>query len=330
LRIVAIGRGSRPKNSTRNTDIVFVDGNVLTRRRLCRAINLAAGRALVPAPAPAGRPLGELDVPSREEARHAGRLILVAEDDGTNQKVILRQLALLGFAADVASDGRQALELWRSGDYGLVLTDLHMPLMDGYEFTAAIRAQEQGGQHVPIAALTATALKGESERCRAAGMDKYLTKPLQLADLRKALDEMFLPLPQPVEPSQGAALDGSTAAAVDVGVLEDLVGNDPAVIFDLLQGFQDSAGRTAEVLKAACSVGDMATTIEQAHRLKSSARTVGALVLGALCEEIETAGKAGAGDTLARLLPVFERESDAVNAFLVAFRQSSLREVTRS
>jgi HPt (histidine-containing phosphotransfer) domain-containing protein len=161
-------------------------------------------------------------------------------------------------------------------------------------------------------------------------MDKYLTKPLQLADLRKALDELFLPLPRPVEPPQGAALDGSTAAAVDVGVLEDLVGTDPAVIFDLLQGFQDSAGRTAELLKAACSAGDMATTIEQAHRLKSSARTVGALVLGALCEEIETAGKAGAGDTLAQLLPVFERESNAVNAFLVAFRQSSPNEAARS
>ena len=330
LRIVAIGRGPRPKSPARNTDIVFVDGNVLTRRRLCRAINLAAGRALVPAPAPVGQRPGELDVPSREDARLAGRLILVAEDDGTNQKVILRQLALLGFAADVASDGRQALELWRSGDYGLVLTDLHMPSMDGYELTAAIRAQERAGQHVPIAALTATALKGESERCRAAGMDKYLTKPLQLADLRTALDELFQPLPRPVEPPRGAAPDGSTTVAVDVGVLEGLVGNDPAVIFDLLQGFQDNAGRTAELLKAACSVGDMATTIEQAHRLKSSARTIGALVLGALCEEIETAGKAGASDTLVQLLPIFERESDAVNAFLVAFRQSSLHEAARS
>jgi signal transduction histidine kinase/CheY-like chemotaxis protein/HPt (histidine-containing phosphotransfer) domain-containing protein len=326
LRIVAIGRGPRP---TRDTDAVFVDGNVLTRRRLCRAINLAAGRAPVPAPAPVGWRPGELGVPSREDARLAGRLILVAEDDATNQKVILRQLALLGFAADMASDGRQALELWRSGDYGLVLTDLHMPSMDGYELTAAIRAQEQGRQHVPIAALTATALKGESERCRAAGMDKYLTKPLQLADLRKALDELLLlPLPGPAEPPHGAALEEPSAAAVDVGVLEDLVGNDLAVILDLLQGFQDSAGRSAELLKAACSAGDMTTTIEQAHRLKSSARTVGALVLGALCEEIETAGNAGASDTLAQLLPAFERESDAVNAFLVAFRQSSLRDAT--
>jgi CheY-like chemotaxis protein/HPt (histidine-containing phosphotransfer) domain-containing protein len=330
LRIVAIGRDLRPKAGTRDAGVVFVDANVLTRRRLCRAINLAAGRAPVAARAPAGRLLENLHVLSREEARDAGRLILVAEDDVINQKVILRQLALLGFAADVASDGRQALELWRSSNYGLVLTDLHMPSMDGYELTAAIRAQEQGKQRVPIAALTATALKGESERCRAAGMDKYLTKPLQLADLRKALDELLLPLPQPVEPPRGAALDGSTAAAVDIGVLRDLVGNDPAVILDLLQDFQDNAGRTAELLKAACSVGDMTTTILQAHRLKSSARTIGALVLGALCEEIETAGKAGAGDTLARLLPIFGRESDAVSAFLVAFCQSSQREGARS
>jgi CheY-like chemotaxis protein/HPt (histidine-containing phosphotransfer) domain-containing protein len=327
LRIVTIGRGLDSEASTRGTDVVSVDGNVLTRRRLCRAIILAAGRA--PAQAPAERRPEKLEVPSREDARRAGRLILVAEDDGTNQKVIVRQLALLGFAAEVASDGRQALELWRSGDYGLVLTDLHMPAMDGYELTAAIRAQERGGQHVPIAALTATALKGESERCRAAGMDKYLTKPLQLADLRKALDEMLLlPVPRPVEPSRGASVEGSTAAPVDVGVLEDLVGNDPAVILDLLQGFRDNVGRSAELLKAACSVGDMNTTIEQAHRLKSSARTVGALVLGALCEEIETAGKAGASDTLAQLLPAFERVSDAVNAFLMAFRQSSLRGAT--
>ena len=330
VHIVAIGRGPRQKNRARDTGVIFVEANVLTRRRLCRAINLAAGRAPVPVSAPAGQGLGELKLPSREEARDAGRLILVAEDDGTNQKVILRQLALLGFAAEVASDGRQALELWRSGDYGLVLTDLHMPSMDGYELTAAIRAQEQDGRRVPIAALTATALKGESERCVAAGMDKYLTKPLQLADLRKALDELFLPLPQPAQPPTGEALAAATAVAVDISVLEELVGNDPAVIFDLLQGFQDSAGRSAEVLKAACDVGDMPTIIEQAHRLKSSARTVGALVLGALCEEIETAGKAGASDTLARLLPVFERESDAVNAYLVAFRQSSPHAATRN
>jgi len=324
VRIVAIGRGAGPKTPAPVGNVIAVDGNVLTRRRLCRAINLAAGRqpATAPASAPVRRQARELEVPSREDARKAGRLILVAEDDSTNQKVILRQLALLGFAADMATDGRQALELWRSGEYGLVLTDLHMPSMDGYELAVAIRAEEQGGQHIPIAALTATALKGESERCRAAGMDLYLTKPLQLADLRAALDELFQSASRAAEPSKDAPPARPTSVAVDLSVLEGLVGNDPAVIRDLLQGFLDSAGKTIEQLKTACGIGDMAATTEHAHRLKSSARAVGALVLGQLSEEIETAGKAGAVTTLVELLPMFERESDAVNAFLV----DSLRE----
>jgi signal transduction histidine kinase/ActR/RegA family two-component response regulator/HPt (histidine-containing phosphotransfer) domain-containing protein len=317
LRIVVVGRGPGPEGRAPDPGAVWVDGNVLTRNRLCRVVNLAAERA--PAPAPAGRRPGRLDVPSREEACQAGRLVLVAEDDETNQKVILRQLALLGVAAEVASNGKQALELWRSGDYGLLLTDLHMPTMDGYELARAIRAEEQGKQRMPIAALTATALKGESEHCRAAGMDKYLTKPLQLADLRAALAELLPSLPRPSGSLRGAAPDGANAAAVNLDVLEDLVGNDPVVICDLLQGFHDSAGRAVELLKAACSVGDMAATVEQAHRLKSSARTVGALGLGRLCEQIEIAGKAGAADVLARLVPEFDRESDAVRAFLVNF-----------
>jgi CheY-like chemotaxis protein/HPt (histidine-containing phosphotransfer) domain-containing protein len=321
LRLVVVGRGPDPEGRAPGTGAVWVDGHVLTRNRLCRVVNLAAERA--PAPAPAGRQPGRLDAPSREEACRAGRLVLVAEDDETNQKVILRQLALLGVAAEVASNGKQALELWRSGDYGLLLTDLHMPTMDGYELARAIRVEEQGRQRMPIAALTATALKGESERCHAAGMDKYLTKPLQLADLRAALAELLPSLPRPFGSSRGAAPDGSNAAAVNLDVLQELVGNDPAVICDLLQGFHDSAGRIVALLKDACSAGDMAATVEHAHRLKSSARTVGALGLGRLCEQIEIAGKAGAADVLARLLPEFDRESDAVKAFLANFLKAA-------
>ncbi|QRP63292.1 response regulator [Rhodanobacter sp. FDAARGOS 1247] len=320
LRIVAIGRGSSPQGLALDKDLVWVDGNVLTRRRLCRVVNLAAGRA--PAPAPAGRQPGKLDAPSREEARQTGRLVLVAEDDATNQKVILRQLELLGIAAEVASDGKQALDLWRSGDYGLLLTDLHMPTMDGYELTRAIRAHEQGKQRMPIAALTATALKGESERCHAAGMDKYLTKPLQLADLRVALAELLPALPRPAGLPPDASAD-EHGAAVNLGVLEELVGSDPAVIVDLLQSFRDSAGHAIEALRAACGTGDMATISEQAHRLKSSARTIGAIGLSEFCAQIEIAGKAGAADVLAQLLPGFDRQASAVDAFLANFLEAT-------
>ncbi|MDO8934262.1 MAG: response regulator, partial [Rhodocyclaceae bacterium] len=113
-----------------------------------------------------------------------------------NQKVILQQLALLGYAADVAGDGQEALERWQSGDYGLLLTDLLMPEMDGYELAAAIRdneaGQRAGKRRIPIVALTANALKGEAEHCRAIGMDDYLSKPAQLVDLGTML-EKWLP-----------------------------------------------------------------------------------------------------------------------------------------
>ena len=134
--------------------------------------------------------------PLREEALRQGRLILIAEDNETNQKVIVRQLALLGYTADIAADGREALERWRTGNYALLLTDLHMPKMDGYELTQAIRAEEKGDKRIPIIALTANALKGEADHCRGVGMNDYRSKPSPLAELKSVL-EQWLPNPEP-------------------------------------------------------------------------------------------------------------------------------------
>jgi signal transduction histidine kinase/CheY-like chemotaxis protein/HPt (histidine-containing phosphotransfer) domain-containing protein len=317
IRFVTIGRGPRREPYAIAADIVSVDGNVLSRRRLSKAIALAAGRAMDHALAPpTGRHRLAFDAPPREEARRNRRLVLVAEDNETNQKVILRQLALLGFAADVAANGRLALERWESGDYALLLTDLHMPVMDGYELTAAIRAHERGPHRIPILALTANALEGEAERCRAAGMDDYMSKPLQLANLKAAL-ERWLPLQGTgPDPHAGASHDGAARTVVDVKVLEGLVGDDPDVVLDFLQDFQRSAGAIARALRGACAAADMSRISAQAHKLKSSACTVGALALGELCAQIEAAGKAGSEDALQMLVPAFERELDAVNRFL--------------
>ncbi|MDP1890991.1 MAG: PAS domain S-box protein, partial [Gemmatimonadaceae bacterium] len=131
---------------------------------------------------------------SLDEARAQGRLILVAEDDAMNQKVILQQLGLLGYAGHIAVDGTEALRLWRAGTYAMLLTDLHMPNMDGYSLAAAIRREEApGGTHLPIIALTANALHGESERATTSGMDGYLTKPVPLATLREVLATWIVP-----------------------------------------------------------------------------------------------------------------------------------------
>ncbi len=127
------------------------------------------------------------------EARAQGRLVLVAEDDHMNQKVILQQLGLLGYAGEIASDGAEALALWRRNSYAMLLSDLHMPHLDGYDLVAAIRREEPEGVHLPVIALTANALRGESDRAIAAGMDGYLTKPVPLARLRDVLEQWIVP-----------------------------------------------------------------------------------------------------------------------------------------
>ena len=126
----------------------------------------------------------------------SGGPVLVAEDHPVNQQVILRQLRLLGYEVEVRDDGAAALAAWREGRYSAVVTDCHMPRMDGFQLTAAIRAAEAGsGGHTPIIALTANALSGEAERCIAAGMDYYLAKPVDLARLKNALDRLLARAP---------------------------------------------------------------------------------------------------------------------------------------
>jgi PAS domain S-box-containing protein len=120
----------------------------------------------------------------QREAHH----ILLAEDNVVNQKVACRILEKLGYRVDVAADGLAAFEAWQSGRYQAILMDCQMPIMDGYETARKIREHEAGGKHVPIIALTAHAMKGADNECRAAGMDDYLSKPIDRTQLQEALN----------------------------------------------------------------------------------------------------------------------------------------------
>lgn len=124
-----------------------------------------------------------------EAAVASGLRILVAEDNEINQEVIRRQLQNLGYSPEIQANGRLALEAWQAGEYDLILTDCHMPDMDGFEFAEQVRAIEtaRGLPRIPIVAVTANALAGEGARCLAHGMDAYLTKPLKLVDLKEAI-----------------------------------------------------------------------------------------------------------------------------------------------
>jgi PAS domain S-box-containing protein len=123
----------------------------------------------------------------RSQRTREGHHILLAEDNVVNQKVACRILEKLGHRVDVAADGQAAFDAWQSGRYHLILMDCQMPVMDGYETTRKIREHESGGKHIPIIALTAHAMKGADNECRAAGMDDYLSKPIDREQLRESL-----------------------------------------------------------------------------------------------------------------------------------------------
>jgi CheY-like chemotaxis protein len=120
--------------------------------------------------------------------------VLLVEDNLVNQKVASKLIEKLGFAVDVAPDGRKALEATERNDYGLILMDCQMPVMDGYEATVEIRRREADGRRrVPIVALTAHALESNKERCLGIGMDDFVTKPITADRMRSVLDSWLGP-----------------------------------------------------------------------------------------------------------------------------------------
>jgi PAS domain S-box-containing protein len=239
------------------------------------------------------RPLTRSTAPSLEEARAAGSLVLVADDNEINRKVIVRQLASLGIAAEVVENGVAALECWRSGGHALLLTDLHMPTMDGYELAARIRAEEQGAR-IPIIAFTANVSRGEPDRCVAVGMDDYLTKPVQSRALRAMLEKwMRMPSLTPgadAAPGSESVQEEHAKPVLDLRALVELVGGEPEVLSELLGDYCRSLRESADELKTAWARGATEAVQGVAHRLKSSSRSVGALALGEICERLEAAG----------------------------------------
>ena len=315
--LVVVGRGQRRTARAEADGVIMIDGNSLNRRAFVRAVAIAAGRASPEPQAASGtHRVIRSHAPSRDEALRLHRLVLVAEDNEINQNVIRQQLDLLGYTADVATTGREALKRWQSGNYALLLTDLHMPEMDGYDLTLQIRVGERGRARMPIIALTANALAGESARCRAVGMDDYLSKPAPLAALAAVL-EKWLPA---AAPPTAPAIPESSVAPLEVGALEALVGSDPQIIDEFLQAFGVSAARSAVALREACAEQRPKAVASIAHNLKSSARAVGASRLGAFCSAMELAGAAGDFALLAELLPAFEREMAVVADYLRSLR----------
>jgi PAS domain S-box-containing protein len=238
--------------------------------------------------------------PSVEEARKTGRLILVVEDNEINRDVISQQLSLLGYASESAADGLEALEMLDKDSYALLLTDCHMPRMDGFALAQTVRSKEQGGtQHLPIIAVTANALQGEAQRCRAHGMDDYLSKPLRMPQLAAML-QRWLPgtgMPLVTEPTESAPAnpdldtDFRTLPVFDEQALPQLIGPNTSMHHRLLVKFLSTLQTQHAVVNTAIDNRDSEALETGAHTLKSAARSVGAAALGALCFALETAAR---------------------------------------
>jgi PAS domain S-box-containing protein len=316
-RFVVLGRGARRRLRVEAADLVRLDADAMFRDTLIKALSLAVGRVQKAPVSDAAEPAHALvQAPPRHEARAQGRLILVAEDNETNRLVIARQLALIGYAADVVENGGEALEHWRSGDYALLLTDLHMPGMDGYALAAAIRAEESaeaGAPRRPILALTANALNDEERRCRAAGMDAYLTKPIRLAQLRQAIEGWLAPLAEGTAAPVAQPEPGSHEPAVDLKALAALVGDDPLVLNGVLKAFRAGAEQLGDELRRATTAGSPQALAAVAHKMKSGARAIGAGRLGDVCAAIEQADGEQVVNTL---LPRLRGELQDVLDFL--------------
>ncbi|CAO3443116.1 ATP-binding protein [Azospirillum largimobile] len=314
----------------------------IRRLVLLRAVAVAAGR-LVPPPAAhacphdaapdgasstpaAGRTAAATKpsapaAPSVEEAMAQGRLILVAEDNPVNRKVLLMQLQALGYAAEMAPGGAEALaalDAMRQGRcrYALLLTDVQMPEIDGFELTRRIRAAEAGigepdfGSRLPIVAITANAAPADIENYRAAGMDDVLSKPLELSQLAVALARWMPPasvssdaaetaaesapppsapppVPLPVPPADVEAL-------IELGSLRALCGGDAAMLAELLDDFVTIGRGIVADLVTALGNGDRDWMRACAHNLKGSSRNAGAKPLAEAARVLEQAAAEGA------------------------------------
>lgn len=259
-----------------------------------------------------------------ERARRRAR-ILLAEDSPVNQKVALKALERLGYKADVASDGWEAVQAAKAKRYDLILMDVQMPKMDGLEATRVIRDRASGSLNpdVVIVALTAHAVAGDREKCLAEGMNDYLAKPVKIAELEEVIERWLwqrrnqedIAVPE-VAPKPGACVPPDARAeefsdqVFDQAVLLNLFEGDYEAAAEVANEFLAGVSEQVGAIRAAVQAGDPIMLREKAHALKGSAASVGAGGIRACAAELEkkAAGGEAQGDEVQSLLAELERQ----------------------
>jgi two-component system sensor histidine kinase/response regulator len=234
--------------------------------------------------------------------------ILVAEDNAINQKLALRILQRLNHAVDIAETGLAAIERLKTETYDLVLMDCQMPEMDGYEATCAIRSGTVGVRepNLPIIAMTANAMKGDRDKCLAAGMSDYISKPINPKELGLMLERWSAP----TAPPPLAAI-----ARLDVVELVERLMGDRELARDIFKDFLADTAHRLELMQAALAAGDAAALQSQAHAIKGAAANVSAIGLKELAQDLETQAS---NHDLTRAAPLLQAIHAALPALAAA------------
>jgi CheY-like chemotaxis protein/HPt (histidine-containing phosphotransfer) domain-containing protein len=259
--------------------------------------------------------------------RMTGQLVLVAEDSATNQQVAAEMLEKLGYRSDVVRNGKEAVTAALAGSYAAVLMDCEMPEMDGYEATQEIRRRETS-RHIPVIAMTANAMAADRDRCLAAGMDDYVSKPVRFERLAEALTRWVPTGQTDASPPDGggkaattpeALVEPFTAAPIDPVVVERLNALGPPGPSDrraeVMRIFSEEADSTLKALRAAMRRTDPGIVQREAHRLKGAAGAISAREVLALSDELERLARDG---SLAGAQELLQQLSRAVGEAVAA------------
>ncbi len=333
-RFVFLTRDRENLGITDLVDTVFVASQPMRRSRFLTAVAVAAGRESPEVPEREEFiEIGDADVPTVEAAEAEGRLLLVAEDNETNRHVLRRQLNRLGYAAVFAEDGVEALDSWKTRNFALLLTDCHMPNMDGFELVAEIRDLEDAADTpLPIVAITANALRGEAERCLAAGMDDYLAKPVELAELKRALVK-WMPTETGIETNEFKADGGGAttvtanpiygdsvdenASPINRATLARLLGDDDSeYLNETLSFFWETMADTLGELRELMEARKASDLHEAAHAAKGAASSAAAERLSAILHELEGAAAREDWSSIDDLAPTVGKRFDEVERYI--------------
>jgi CheY-like chemotaxis protein/HPt (histidine-containing phosphotransfer) domain-containing protein len=252
------------------------------------------------------------------EARKQKIRLLLAEDNITNQKVALKILEKAGYRAEAVMNGLEALTALEKNPYDLILMDVQMPEMDGFETTGAIRRKEkEKGGHMPIVAMTAHAMKGDRERCLEAGMDDYLSKPIQPKELIEVIERQLKGV-RPAETDTAPNGQVEEPEIFDRKVLLERLDGDEEIFKEIIVTFLDDAPNQIEKLKKALEEKDSKRVERQAHLLKGAALNIGGNGFQAAARELEEAGREGDLTKALSLVAVFDLEFEKLKGALTA------------